>query len=261
MLSSQTRLRLKAPNAGRQARREAEARQLDRDKARCDMHVSSSPPLSTGLAALTAPGSAPGIVLHGKTMKRRFPFRQVHECPPVYSLRVHWGPWLPASHRRGAFAIRPHPGVHGFPVRRLLCPIRLSPEASHCREAFPPHSFPPALRILRGASRVPHGRLRQNAVGGVFISLPHPLLAAPQALDSGENRLPSVPGALPWGMTLVLTHSARVCFPARLADLLDQGGQGQRETVGLDHASGDAPGRSSATPPPLAGLSPAHGAF
>ena len=173
------------PNAGGEPRPEAEARKLDRDKARCDMHVSSSPPFRTGLAALTAPGSAPVIVLHGKTMKRRFPLRQFHECPPVYSLRVHWVPLWPSSHRLEAFAVSPHPGVHGFPVRSLLCPIRLSPEASHFREAFPPHYFPTALRILRGASRVPHGRLKQNDVGGVFISLPRPLFAAPQSLDRG----------------------------------------------------------------------------
>jgi hypothetical protein len=34
------------------------------------------------------------------------------------------------------------PCVHGFPVRRLLCPIRLSPGALRFREAFPPHDFP-----------------------------------------------------------------------------------------------------------------------
>jgi hypothetical protein len=44
---------------------EAGARQLDRDKARCVLHVSSSPPFRTGLAAFTAPGSAPVLLLHG----------------------------------------------------------------------------------------------------------------------------------------------------------------------------------------------------
>jgi hypothetical protein len=145
----------------------------------------SQPPLSTGRAALTAPGSAPLIVLHGLTMKRRFPFLQFHEYPPVYSLRVHWVPLVPSSQRLGAFAISPHPGVHGFPVRRLLYPIRLPSEASSFCEAFPPHYFPTALSIRRGASRVPHGRLTQNAVGGVFISLPRPLFAAPQSLNRG----------------------------------------------------------------------------
>ena len=118
-------------------------------------------------------------------MKRSFPFRQLHSAFPVDSLRVRWVPLVRSFRRLGAFASSPHPGVHGFPVRRLLCPIRLSPEASSFREAFPPHYFPTALNILRGASRVPHGRLKQNAVGGVFLSLPRPLFAAPQSLDRG----------------------------------------------------------------------------
>ena len=95
----------------------------------------------------------------------------------------------------------------------------------------------------------------------MFISLPRPLFAAPQSLDRGEDRVISVTMALPQGMTLVLTRSARVCFQARLADRLDKGGQGQRSTVGLYHASGDSPCRSSAKQPPLEGLSPSHGAF
>src|ERR1043166_4874398 len=61
--------------------------------------------------------------------------------------------------------------------------------------------------------------------------------------------------------TGVPTRSARVCFLARLADSIDKVCQGQRSTEGLYHASGDSPYRSSAKPPPLAGLSPAHGAF
>ena len=147
--------------------------------------VSSSPPFKTGLAAFTAPGSTPLIALHGVTMERRFPFLQFHGCPPVYSLRVHWVPLFPSSQRLGAFALSPHPGVRGFPTLRLRCPIRLSSLASRFREAFPPHSFPTALGIHRGVSRVPHGRLKQNEVGGVFLSLPQPLFAAPQALDRG----------------------------------------------------------------------------
>jgi hypothetical protein len=59
----------------------------------------------------------------------------------------------------------------------------------------------------------------------------------------------------------VLTRSARLGFRARLADSRDTVCQGQRATAGLSHASGDAPYRLSAQPPPLAGLAPAHGAF
>jgi hypothetical protein len=36
-------------------------------------------------------------------------------------------PVLCSLRRLRAVAIRPHPGVHGFPVRRLLCPLRLFP--------------------------------------------------------------------------------------------------------------------------------------
>src|SRR5438067_4265185 len=77
--------------------------------------VSSSPPLRTGLAPLRASGSAPLLSLHGVTMKRRFPLRQFHRCPPVYSWRVHWVPLVPSSQRRGAFAISSHPAVPSFP--------------------------------------------------------------------------------------------------------------------------------------------------
>jgi hypothetical protein len=77
------------------------------------------------------------IVLHGATMKRRVPFRQFHVCPPVYSLRVHWVPLVPSFHRLGAFAVSLHPGVHGFPVRRLLCPIRLFVRALAFRWGLP----------------------------------------------------------------------------------------------------------------------------
>jgi len=123
-------------------------------------------------------------VAHVST-KRPFAFLQLHRCPPVYSLRVRWVPLFRSSRRLGAFAMGTHPRVHGFPVRRLLCPIRLSPGASSFRETFPSHYFPTALHIPRGVSRVRHGRLKRNDVGGVFISLPRLLFAAPQALDRG----------------------------------------------------------------------------
>jgi hypothetical protein len=46
------------------------------------------------------------IILHGRTMKRRFPLRQFHRYAPVYSWRVHWVPLFPSLHRLGAFAVR-----------------------------------------------------------------------------------------------------------------------------------------------------------
>src|SRR5262245_18426091 len=84
-----------------------------------------------------ASGSTPVIVLHAGTMKRWFPFRQFHRHPPVDSLRVHWVPLVPSSHRLGAFAISPHPGVPSFPGLRLLCPIRLFVKALAFRWGLP----------------------------------------------------------------------------------------------------------------------------
>jgi hypothetical protein len=63
------------------------------------------------------------------SMKRLFPFLQLHSAFPVDSLRVRWGPLFPSFQRLEAFAISPHPGVRGFPTLRLLCPIRLFPRA------------------------------------------------------------------------------------------------------------------------------------
>ena len=48
-----------------------------------------------------------------------------------------------------------------------------------------PCLLPTLLHIPFRLSRVPHGRLKQNEGGGVFISLPLPRFAAPQALDRG----------------------------------------------------------------------------
>jgi hypothetical protein len=117
-------------------------------------------------------------------MKRRCPFRQFHRCPPVYSLRVHWVPLVPSSQRLGAFAVSPHPGVHGFPVRRLLCPIRLFVRALAFRWGLP-SLLPTRLDIPHEVSRVQYGRRERNAGGGVFLSWPRPRFAAPQSLDRG----------------------------------------------------------------------------
>jgi hypothetical protein len=144
----------------------------------------SQSPLRTGRATLMASGSAPLIFLHRVTMKRRFPFRPFHRGPPVYSLRVHWVPLFPSSHRLGAFAIRPRPSVPSFPGLRLLCPFRLFSKALAFRWGLP-CLLPTRLDIPQAVSRVQYGRLQQNAGGGVFLSLPRPRFAAPQSLDRG----------------------------------------------------------------------------
>jgi hypothetical protein len=88
--------------------------------------VSSSPPFKTGLAAFTAPGLTPSILLRGSysTMKHSFPFPSLHRTFSVVSLRIREVPLFRSFRRLGAFAFSPHPGVHGFPVLRLLRPIR-----------------------------------------------------------------------------------------------------------------------------------------
>ena len=193
-------------------------------------------------------------------MKRRFPFRQFHRYPPVYSLRVHWGPLLPSSHRLGAFASSPHPGVHGFPGRRLLCPIRLSMRALAFRWGLPSlltHSPSHPSRSLPCSTwKTQPARDRWR----VPLLAPSALCGSPVCGQRGEQvDLCHLCHRLRW--TAVPTRSARICLLARLADSLDTVCQGQRSTEGLYHASGDAPYRSSAQPPPLAGVSPAHGAF
>ena len=193
-------------------------------------------------------------------MKRRFPFRQFHRYPPVYSLRVHWVPLCPSSHRLGAFAISPHPGVHGFPVLRLLCPIRLSMRALAFRWGLPyllthsPSQPSRSLPCSTWKTQTERDRWR------VPLLAPSALCGSPVFGQRVEQvDLCHLCHRLRW--TEVPPRSARLCCLARLADSIDKVCQGQRSTEGLDHASGDAPYRSSAQPPPLAGLSPAHGAF
>jgi hypothetical protein len=108
--------------------------------------VSSSPPFKTGLAAFTAPGLAPSILLRDPHAPRSVPshFLSIHSTFPVDSLRVRCVPLFQSFRRLGAFAVSPHPGVRGFPTCRLLRPIRLPMKASafHTALAF---LLPPAL--------------------------------------------------------------------------------------------------------------------
>ena len=121
-------------------------------------------------------------------MERRFPFRQFHRCSPVYSLRIHWVFLVPSSHRLGAFAFSPHPGVHGFPVLRLLCPIRLFLVSSGFRWGLP-YLLSISLHIHKEVSRVRHVGLKRNALGGVCW-MPHPLFVAPQCLHGVDQVYP-----------------------------------------------------------------------
>jgi hypothetical protein len=136
------------------------------------------------------------------------------------------GPLLQSFRRLGACAIGTHPRVHGFPVRRLLCPSRLSSGASSFCETLPSHYFPTALPIHQGVSRVPHGRRTSNEVGGVLLLAPSALCGSPvfrQRVEQVDrwHRGPPDRGAL------VLTLPARVGFQVRLADISAKVCQGQ----------------------------------
>src|SRR5215831_7932050 len=91
--------------------------------------------------AFTAPGLAPAILLRDPHAPRSVPshFLSIPSTFPVDSLRVRCVPLFRPFRRRGAFAVRPHPGVRGFPTFRLLRPIRLPMKAS---------AFPTALAFL-----------------------------------------------------------------------------------------------------------------
>jgi hypothetical protein len=68
--------------------------------------------------------------------------------------------------------------VNGFPVLRLLCPLRLPVEALEFRWALA-YLLPTFLIILHGVSRVRRVGLKPNDVGGVLPEMPQPLFAAP----------------------------------------------------------------------------------
>jgi hypothetical protein len=76
--------------------------------------------------------------------------------------------------RLGAFAISPYPGVDGFPVLRLLCPIRLLMKSLEFRWALA-CLLPTLLSILHEVSRVPTVGLKQDDLGGVFLGTPSAL--------------------------------------------------------------------------------------
>jgi len=134
-------------------------------------YVSSCPPLKTVRTTFMVYGLAPAVPLRART-KRSFPFRQLHSAFPVDSLRVRWVPLVRSFRRLGAFAMGQMPRVHGFPVRRLLRPIRhFLRHRSFVGVAltyFPPsfassESFPCSLwrtQSRRGRWRIVNGPIR-----------------------------------------------------------------------------------------------------
>jgi hypothetical protein len=90
----------------------------------------------------------------------------------------------------------------------ILCPIRLSVRALACRWGLP-YLLPTRLDIPHEASRVPPGRLPWHETGGVLLSLPLPLSAAPQSLHRGSDRLTSVTPAPPATLHSLRPYSHR----------------------------------------------------
>ena len=140
------------PNARGEPLLEAEARELGKDKAQYLTACFLILPVENRTCGfyrirLSTFGPSPW-----KSMKRPFTFPQLHSPFPVDSSRVRWVPLFPSSHRLGAFAVSPHPGVRGFPTFRLLRPIRHLPGTLALRPGSPPSSCPLALAFL---GRVP----------------------------------------------------------------------------------------------------------
>ena len=120
-------------------------------------------------------------------MKRLFPFLQLHSAFPVDSLRVRWVPLVRSFHRLGAFAFSPHPGVHGFPVRRR----EVGGQASEYRRHQPPPPEPDrTLSVSSGSPGVLAGMQ-------VFASL-FGLMTSPSQPTPMSDRLPAgLPHVLP----------------------------------------------------------------
>ena len=118
-------------------------------------------------------GLTPAVPLRART-KRSFPFRQLHGAFPVDSSRVRWVPLVRSFRRLGAFASSPYPAVHGFPVLRLLCPIRLPAGPWSFRWGLP-YLLSTLLYIPGRLSRVRHGGLKRHTVGGVLLTAPSAL--------------------------------------------------------------------------------------
>ena len=149
------------------------------------------PPFRTGLATLTASGSAPEVLLHarhGASVSILVASTDVRLCLiPFHQPTLNEGtacafagyfvrhlPLYSILPRLGAFAISPHPGVDGFPVLRLLCPIRLLMKSLEFRWALA-CLLPTLLSILHEVSRVPTVGLKQDDLGSVFLGAPSAL--------------------------------------------------------------------------------------
>src|SRR5215467_6355667 len=113
----------------------------------------------------------------------------------MVSLRIRWVPlYRCPTLSLGAFAISPHPGVPSFPGFRLLCPIRLPAGLWSFRWGLP-YLLSTLLRIPGRLSRVRHGGLRRNTVGGVLLTAPSALCGF-LVVTRGRSGLPVLSVAL-----------------------------------------------------------------
>jgi hypothetical protein len=144
------------------------------------LHVSSHPPLRTGLAAFTASGSAPSVILHGQTHHeaslRISPAPPESTCgqlvrslgtfAPVFpkARGLRQGECSPCGRRYRPPTTTPHPP--------LLSGIGMSSGVS-------PFLLSTSLGILRGASHVHSSGLLRRPVGGGLPTIPSALCGSP----------------------------------------------------------------------------------
>ena len=159
----------------------------------------SQPPLRTGRAAFTASGSAPWFFSwchpdHQASLTFSFtPSCQGESKATHYSTHV-WHNQL--AHSRDTTSCARTPKARGLRHGEYSPCIRLSrtptttphpplPQGIGVSSRVSPFLLSTSLHIPQEASRVQHGKLKWNDGGGVFLSLPRPLFAAPQSLDLG----------------------------------------------------------------------------
>ncbi len=214
------------PNAGHQARREAGARQLGKDKAQYLTACFLILPVENrtcGFPRIRRSTCGPSP---WQSMQRPFPFLQLHRACPVDSSRGRWGPLFPSAQRRGACAGSPHPGGRGFPTCRLLRPLRPLPATVALHPGAPPSSCPLAFLCF---GRFPVFSM-ENAHGTMAVACcsPGPVrsLRLPSLWTLGRSGVPRSPWPPSW-CAWVHTRTARVCFLARLADMSAKVCQGQ----------------------------------
>ena len=142
----------------------------------------------------------------------------------------------------------------GFPTRRLLCPLGLpaGPRSLRCGSPLPPrHSAPAGSPVCT---------MEDAQAGSVASPCPNRSARLPRLWTEGSTGGPLSPWPYPLAGLGPSSHRSSL-MAGSPGGHHRQGLSGSAFPEGLDHAAGDAPWRSAATPPPLAGLSPAHGAL